>query len=636
MVLRSKHIQMIAAVFLAVGNLFASVLAAQTCPISRAIAGAVLTPGPIVFPDGFMKSIKDYGAKGDGVTDDTAAIQAALNDGRRNANGTPLFNLPDELNGRPKALYFPAGTYLISNTVDWFGCCVTLQGQGTGSTIIKLKPNSPGYQNPAAPKSMIKTENGNMSFRQNVWDMQILVGPGNPGAMALDYIANNSGAVRNVLIRSEDGAGVSGLELTRNWPGPNMFKNVEIEGFDVGIRVGFIEYSQTYENITLRNQRVAAIQNDGAVMAMRNVRSVNTVPAIKNDGYGTGLITLIDGDLGGGAAGNSAIVTASSKDAFVYLRNVSSSGYQSLIKNNGTVIPGSSVAEWYSASKVYSLFNAAPQPAMLKLPIANTPDFHDNNPANWARVICAGYDCQISQELQPALNSGKSTVYFPFGVRLAYNELAVTVPATVKRIVGFSGVINSDSNGVNGGGIRFIVEGDSTEPLVIEQFGYGVKVEHRGKRPVALKNIFLSEYTSLPGAGDVYAEDAQMDGFTVQASQRFWGRQINNELRTATKITNYGSLWILGMKTEGQQTVIDARGGLTEYLGGLLYPATGDMQPGEIAFKLSGGAKASLLYSNIVYTTRNYDIQVEENRAGTVRRLTTSGSPERTRLFVSD
>ena len=77
----------------------------------------------------------------------------------------------------------------------------------------------------------------------------------------------------------------------------------------------------------------------------------------------------------------------------------------------------------------------------------------------------------------------------------------------------------------------------------------------------------------------------------------------------------------MGMKTEGQQTVIDAIGGQTEYLGGLLYPATGDMPPGEIAFKLSAGAKASLLYSNITYTTRNYDTQVRETRGSDVKTL---------------
>jgi hypothetical protein len=66
-----------------------------------------------------------------------------------------------------------------------------------------------------------------------------------------------------------------------------------------------------------------------------------------------------------------------------------------------------------------------------------------------------------------------------------------------------------------------------------------------------------------------------------------------------------------------------------------LYPATPDMQAGEIAFRVANGAVASLLYSNIVYTTRNYDIQVEETRNGVTRRISTSAAPERTRMFVT-
>ncbi len=599
-------------------------------------ASAVLTLGPIAFPDGFMKSIKDYGAKGDGTTDDTAAIQKALDDGRRDANGKPLYP-PAEFNGRPKALYFPAGTYLVSDTLSWTGCCVTLQGQGSGSSIIRLKPASPGFSSVASPKAVIKSENGNESFRQNIWDMQILVSSANPGAIGLDYISNNSGALRNVLIRSEDGQGVSGLELTRNWAGPNMFKNLYIEGFDYGIRVQFIEYSQTYENIVLKNQKIAGIKNDGAVMAIRGLSSINAVPAIKNDGYGHGLITLLDSKLEGGAANSSAILTASSKEAFVYLRNVSASGYASVVQDDGQVIPGSSLSEWYSSPKVYSLFNANAKAEMLKLPILNTPSFNDENLSNWAKVTCFGYgDCQVVSELQALLDSGKSTVYFPFGTRLVYNELAVRVPASVKRIVGFSGVINSDANGINGGGIRFIVDSASSEPLIIEQFGYGIKIEHLSSRTVVMKyGVF--DYRSNPGAGDVFAEDAQMDGFTVKAGQHFWGRQVNNEQRERTKIINDGGiLWILGMKTEGNQTVIDTKnGGSSEYLGGLLYPATDRMQPNEVAFKISSNAKGSFLYSNIVYTTRNYDIQVEEARGSEVRQFLTKDAPPRTRLFVS-
>jgi hypothetical protein len=109
-----------------------------------------------------MKSILDYGAKPDDGIDDTAAIQKALDDGRRDANGNPLFSVPDQYNGLPKALYLPAGTYDVSDTIDWVGCNVTLQGQGSGKTVIRLKDNAAGFSNPAAPKAVIQTQDGNM------------------------------------------------------------------------------------------------------------------------------------------------------------------------------------------------------------------------------------------------------------------------------------------------------------------------------------------------------------------------------------------------------------------------------------------------------------------------------------------
>ena len=221
-------------------------------PIAVSAPETMLDVGPIAFPNGSMIDVKTYGATGDGTTDDTAAIQRALDDSRVGPDGKPLYPVPDQYNGRPRALFFPAGTYLVSKTLTWVGCCMTIQGQGAGATTIKLKPNAAGFSDQAKPQPVIRTESGNMSFRQNIWDLAIVVGSGNPGAIGLDYISNNSGALRNVLIKAEDGRGVSGLELMRNWPGPNMFSRVQIEGFDYGIRVQFIEYSQTYENIILK------------------------------------------------------------------------------------------------------------------------------------------------------------------------------------------------------------------------------------------------------------------------------------------------------------------------------------------------------------------------------------------------
>jgi hypothetical protein len=62
-------------------------------------------------------SVKNFGAKGDGVTDDTAAIQAATN--YAVANNVPL--------------YAPKGVYLLSSTVDLTGLS-TLFGDGKSMT----------------------------------------------------------------------------------------------------------------------------------------------------------------------------------------------------------------------------------------------------------------------------------------------------------------------------------------------------------------------------------------------------------------------------------------------------------------------------------------------------------------------
>lgn len=60
--------------------------------------------------------VKDFGAVGDGVTDDTTAIQNALN-------------------GAPGAVYFPAGTYVINATIE-VPKNVSIVGDGANVTII--------------------------------------------------------------------------------------------------------------------------------------------------------------------------------------------------------------------------------------------------------------------------------------------------------------------------------------------------------------------------------------------------------------------------------------------------------------------------------------------------------------------
>lgn len=65
-------------------------------------------------PDSYQvfRNVKDYGAIGDGIADDTAAIQLAIADGDRCAPG-----VCESATNSPAVVYFPGGTYLISSSI---------------------------------------------------------------------------------------------------------------------------------------------------------------------------------------------------------------------------------------------------------------------------------------------------------------------------------------------------------------------------------------------------------------------------------------------------------------------------------------------------------------------------------------
>jgi Pectate lyase superfamily protein len=589
----------------------------QTIPIAEggtaapqplSVSGATLSKGPLTFPAGFMTSVKTYGAVGDGVTDDTAAIQSALSDGRSNAT--------EDYYGVPKALYFPPGTYLVSNTLKWVGCCVTLQGSGSSSSVIRLAPNASGFNNSAAPKPVILTPLGNQSFRQSVWDLGLTIGSGNPGATALSYVSNNVGSIHNVLIKSEDGEGHAGIDLTRQYAGPLMIRNTEIQGFDVGIDLQNAEYSTTMEGITLTSQNIVGIRNSNQLINVRGLNSTNKVPVITNAG---GFVVLLR--LAGGVATVPAIQTNSA----VFLRNITSSGYLATLEDNTTATP--TLTKGTIAHQIVgtptTLTGTASSNIGLDLAIQETPSFTSTSLSDWAVFTPKWYG--DTSGLQAVLNSGKHTVYFPFAAYFSYSEADVTVPDTVDRIVGFSSVVNLGA-GTNGGGIRFVVTSNSTQPLVIEQFGYGIKIDHRGSRPIVLKDGFINNYASYPGAGNLFLEDIGIDSFNVQKGQQVFARQLDNEV-SATKISNLGGLlWILGLKTEQAGTVIStASGGQTELLGGLIYPAIA--VPSTQAAFVSTDAQTSYVYKESVYCAGcGYSTQVQETRSGVTKSITSLSS----------
>jgi hypothetical protein len=66
-------------------------------------------------------SVKDFGAIGDGVADDTIAIQNAI----------------DAFSATGATIFFPAGTYKVTSTLNIQSSYISLVGEGRGATIIR-------------------------------------------------------------------------------------------------------------------------------------------------------------------------------------------------------------------------------------------------------------------------------------------------------------------------------------------------------------------------------------------------------------------------------------------------------------------------------------------------------------------
>ena len=82
-----------------------------------------------------MASVKDFGAKGDGSTDDTAAVNRAIQN----------ILTSDLTADARRTIYFPAGTYKITGAEVKLYPYLTLIGDGADQTIIKQTDSSQDY-----------------------------------------------------------------------------------------------------------------------------------------------------------------------------------------------------------------------------------------------------------------------------------------------------------------------------------------------------------------------------------------------------------------------------------------------------------------------------------------------------------
>ena len=587
---------------------------------------------------GFLNVKTDCGARGDGVTDDTDALEKAIGSPTRKIKGS-------------RAVYIPDGTYLIGRPLVVGDKKKFIQGQSRRKTIIKLEDNCPGFGDAAKPAFMLNMK-GKQHYAQNFYvhlhNVTFDVGAGNPGAGGVMYHTNNGGMLSNAAVRSSDprNAGAVGVSMDSN-PGNGMVRDVSVNGLDVGVRVTGGMHGMYLENITVANQRIAGFVNRGNTVAIRKLVSRNKVPAVDNSGF----LTLIDADLTGGAKGAAAV---RNKGA-LFARNVKTSGYGLAIASGGKSgqknVEGPSVSE-FTSSKPVSLFPGAGK--SLNLPIEEVPKVSVGPRGTWANVKDFGakgnYKTDDTAAIQKAFDSGRAVVYFPYGLYVV--KKTIRVRGNLRRVVGACYIVPrgfKDSDRLNtkikpnriipySGPPRrpvFRLENGRAPVVVFENFMamYGDAYwafDHASKRTWVLNSCYIGAYRNTVSGGKAFLTDFAHE-IHVKGPQKVWARNTNTETYCHTHNTNSGGdLWVLGIKTEKDRTIFETtNGGRTEVYGGFFYKNR--QRVGQAPMLVSRDSSVSYNWKAIGVP---YSVQVSETRGGKTKELSVKQTRGNCVLFV--
>lgn len=583
---------------------------------------------------------------GPGV-DNTAAIQRAIT----------------ENVGTGRVLFFPAGTYLISGTLAAKNLTglwrphLTLQGQGRDQTILRLADHAPGFGDPAQPKAMLMTGSleekgdsadggGNKAFRNNIFDLTIDAGSGNPGAIGIEYAVSNQGAIKNVAVRSGDGLGVAGISLRRRIPGPGLIKNVSVTGFEVGIDVGDREYGITLEDVTVRGQRTAGIRVSENLLYIRHLKSVNRAPAILVT-KPNGALVLLDSQLTGGAADQPAINCEGS----LLLGDVTTEGYRAAaVRCHGIDVAGPDYPQYvYPAAKGSTGPTDASAPsATALLPVEETPEFWNADPADWMPVgpRLPG-ESDDTAAIQRAIDSGKGTVYLPNN-RSYFLSDTVAVRGKVRQILGMGSEVSLGAAKIPFGDRehpRPLIRIDPTDSATVffediffnAQYPGEVIFENNSPATVVIKQCLgwvgsegerRAYRNTANGTGKLFLEDVSLPGWSF-TKQKVWARQLNPENPDGDGITPQvanegGQLWVLGLKTEGPAPfLVTTAGGTTELLGAYNYVSAtaADHVPANAAPYVVTDSTAALSFVSDNFRDNDYAVYIRETQGGRVEEL---------------
>ena len=469
-----------------------------------------------------------------------------------------------------RIIYFPAGTYTVSDTVTYtldglknvmmsepfyeLTRGIHLMGENCETTVIRLADNSSGFgEGSGKPvisytnaEGAMEGERSNVSQLNTFTDLSIDCGSGNHGAVGLRFVANNSGRVENAAFFGKKS--FCALQLVVSTEG--VFRNIQIDGFDVGINASKTSMC-IFDDIRFGDVKVRCVDNRNANMVFWNCKSQGAPfydpshqpqgssfhfvrPQLTNEGIKADRLYSLD---------------------------------ENKMYKDGSSLCGLSLE-----------YEEIPR-CDLEMTAENVA-FVDDYGAKGDGVT------DSTSAIKSAFESGKPIVMFGSGHYLVNGN--IRVPSTVKLVDFMFCDMFAGESLINGDvDARFVIEGDSDETLYMrqvytfEQFsGHFRFICHASKRTLVLKDIHnqaSATYFNTVRGGKVYLDNCASTTGTYSMNtilnrgtppeycamipyefhgQQVWAYNLNPERADVETLNDGSSLTVFGLKVEGPGTAV--------------------------------------------------------------------------------
>ncbi|MBI4891050.1 MAG: SMP-30/gluconolactonase/LRE family protein [Acidobacteria bacterium] len=244
---------------------------------------------------------ENFPVKADGIADDSAALQQAI-DKVQETSGMGV-------------LFVPEGRYRITRTI-YVWPSIRVIGYGANRPVLVLADNTPGYNDAAQPKYMVffaggrpgsgrgpmarnasaqagpPRDAGAGTFYSAMSNIDIEIGNGNPGAVGVRGKYAQHSFLAHIDFRT--GSGLAGVHETGN-----VMEDVRFLGGQYGIWTSTPSPSWQFTAVdaSFEGQRVAAVRDRAAALTMVRPRFRNVPTAIEIEPESVENLWIKDGDM---------------------------------------------------------------------------------------------------------------------------------------------------------------------------------------------------------------------------------------------------------------------------------------------------------------------------------------------------